>query len=277
MWGSPLGAAVLVWAAVMAGEDMLWPAALAILLFGAIILGAAMWVAGGLGARVSCPLMAARLAQAASETGMQGASAQAAQLSMGLMMASLAVSGDWCSQAGWPLSATLALHLLLMALAAGLSRCLQSPMHTWVLAVQQRASMWRALCLSLGGLLVWLRPDPHGLMLCMACHSLAWGLSTHTPAINHPLNIRAASAVRLRPSAYAGLERWVWAAFSGVSLAWIAWGAASWGAMVLVWAHGAVSAVGLLALLAPLATKLVMRREACKAQGRTPGVSKAMP
>ena len=257
VWASPVCAAVLAWALLM-----LWPQhrllALGLLLPGAVVLLVATWHLQG--TVVSCPVLSRRLAQGWRSPGLAGASAQAAQLAMGLMMGSLALSGQWCTQAGWPASATLALHLLLMALAAGLAQALCAVDQTGQSAasaqpwtrLRQHLPWARATCLVAGGVALLIWSGPQGLLVCMVCHCLAWGLSL--------------SGQTSAPS-YGAAERWTWAVLSGASLAWIAWGAASLGPWVLVWAHAAVSIVGLLALLS-----LVWR-----VQGRTPGVSSAMP
>ena len=258
VWASPVFAAVLAWALLVGWTPQHSAWVMGLLLSGALVL----WAATGSvqGTVVTCPVLARRLAQGWRSPGLAGASAQAAQLAMGLMMGSLAISGQWCTQAGWPAAATLGLHLLLMALAAGLAQTLCAVASSAESAARAPHAMpWRehlpwarAVCLVAGGaaLLTW--SGPQGLLVCMVCHCLAWGLSLsgETSALSH-----------------GAAERWIWAALSGASLAWIAWGAASWGPWVLVWAHGAVSLVGLLALLSL----------AWRAQGRTPGVSSAMP
>lgn len=250
-WLSPLLAAALVWLLASQGLTALWMVSIAVLLLGAVVLRLTL-------SRVrqgfTCPVMAARAAQAWAAPGLRGASAQAAQLSMGLMMCSLALSDSWCTQAGWPAGTTLGVHLLFMALAAGVGH--RMLMRERVMSTQGVVRAWSLVA---GGLCLLISSGPMGLMGCMACHSLAWGLSvsgsgshgTEAPVLNK--------------------QRWLWAIFSASSLAVLTYSSVVSGPMVLVWAHAALSLIGGMALLA-----MYLGRR-FNDQGRTPGVSNAMP
>lgn len=250
-WLSPLLAAALVWLCAGFGLTALWMAAIVVLLVGAVLLRLTL---NGVARGFTCPIMAARAAQAWAAPGLKGATAQAAQLSMGLMMCSLALSDSWCTQAGWPQGMTLGVHLLFMALAAGLGQSILR---------RERAMSYqgilRAGSLVAGGLCLLIWPGPVGLMGCMASHSLAWGWSV------------SGSRRHLPEASVLKKQRWLWAIFSCSALAVLTHSSVVSGPMVLVWAHAALSMVGGVALLA----MYVGRR--LNAQGRTPGVSNAMP
>lgn len=250
-WLSPVLAAAMVWLCAGSGLTALWMFSVAVLLLGAVVLRLAL---SSVRQGFTCPVMAARAAQAWAAPGLRGASAQAAHLSMGLMMCSLALSDSWCSLAGWPAGMTLGVHLLFMALAAGLGHSMLR--HEGTMVTQ---GVLRAWSLVAGGLCLLMWPGPMGLMGCMACHSLAWGLSVSGTRSHGP------------EASVLNKQRWLWAIFSCSALAVLTCTSVVSGPMVLVWAHAALSMVGGVALLA-----MYLGRR-FNAQGRTPGVSNAMP
>ena len=144
--------------------------------------------------------------------------------------------------------------MLFMALAAGLGHGML--MRERVMSTQGLLREWSLVA---GGLCLLIWPSPVDLMGCMACHSLAWGLSVRGSGAHGP------------ELAVLNTQRWLWAIFSCSALAVLTYTSVVRGPMVLVWAHAALSMVGGVALLA-----MYLGRR-FNAQGRTPGVSNAMP
>jgi hypothetical protein len=152
-----------------------------------------------------------------------------AELSMGLMMASLPLSAAWCLSVDWPRWAFSAWHLGLMAGSPLLLRWL------W----PERLYGPPGVLLVAGGFMLWCVPGAVGLMLCMGLHAMQWAMSAQ---VSH------SSAVSESP-----FMAWLWPAGAAVALAILGQSALTQGPVLFEQVAWLVSATGALVLLLHLA------------------------
>ncbi len=166
-------------------------------------------------------------------------SARAAHLSMGIMMAGLVWAGQWCAATGWSATQLTAMHMGWMVVMPALVSA--SGADRWT-ALRGYVGVACAALLALGGLGLWLRPDPVGLMLCMALHALAWALGLKP---QRPM----ACSLQNPGNAFAMGPSWLWSLAGGLSLAGVGLLVPHLGPRVLFAAHGSISALALAYLL----------------------------